>query len=110
MKVHMDVVFISASNECASIRIGVENASEKYFFNITQHYFHLPPFHRLKDTPNEVMDAINKSTRHKILYDHNDPDEPIIRELDSIDLMPFWNILPAKMVFFIRIIYVTYFY
>lgn len=98
MHVNMDVYFISSLTENASIKIGVADATRTQFFNSAERFFHLPPFHRLKETPQDVTKALNKSTRHTIIFHHNDGDEPIIRSLDDIDLMPFWNILFGKLV------------
>jgi hypothetical protein len=85
-----DVQFISVEPQQSSFKIGV--LSEKHS---TLQFIHLPPFHKLLTT-HEAVELLRRSTIHRVRYSR-DP-EPIVTNLDGVELIDLWLFLHAKQV------------
>lgn len=83
-----EVTFVTTKELSASIRIEVK---DKRTFS----FIHLPPLHRLRDAQPRVLEALAQSPRHRLRL-ATETGEPIVTELDGIDMTSLWDFIDTK--------------
>lgn len=91
-KPFVEVQFISVEPQKASFKIGILPANNSL---PVPGFVHLPPFHKLRRS-HVATELLKKTTVHRVKY--SDDIEPLVTNLDGVDLYHLWLFIYAKEV------------